>query len=40
MSTTIQADPALVDALSAAADAFPIADLERMQASVDRKSVV
>lgn len=34
MSTTIQADPALVDALSAAADAFPIADLERMQASV------
>ena len=33
MSTTIQADPALADALSAAADSFPIADLERMPAS-------
>lgn len=34
MSTTIQVDPALADALSAAADSFPIADLERMPANV------
>lgn len=32
MSTTIQADAALADALSAAAEKFPIADLERMPA--------